>query len=110
MIRSQDHVPAAQRAPSRLIAPSPGGGARDGALPRRPVPGRSALLCPCQTIGTVSDSGLKLALQSPPAMPVPPAMALAVHRLPADDPSRLLRLRYELQSDPAAVRWPGPLA
>ncbi|MCC6173187.1 MAG: DOMON-like domain-containing protein [Gammaproteobacteria bacterium] len=43
-------------------------------------------------------------------MPAPAGLALAVHRLPADDPSRPLRLRYVVADDPAAVRWPPALA
>ena len=43
-------------------------------------------------------------------MPAPAGLALVVHRLPADDPSRPLRLRYLVAGDPAAVRWPRALA
>ena len=43
-------------------------------------------------------------------MPVPAGLALAVHRLPADDPSRPLRLRYVGEGDRATVRWPPALA
>lgn len=43
-------------------------------------------------------------------MPAPAGLVLVVHRLPADDPSRPLRLRYLVAGDPAAVRWPRALA
>lgn len=43
-------------------------------------------------------------------MSAPAGLALAVHRLPADDPSRPLRLRYVVSGDPTAVHWPPALA
>jgi hypothetical protein len=58
----------------------------------------------------VSASLLKQALQRHPAAPAPAGLALVVHRLPADDPARPLRLRFEVEGDPALVRWPAPLA
>jgi len=58
----------------------------------------------------MSDSVLNQPLVRHPAVPGPVGLTVTVDRLPADDPSRPLRLRYRVAGDPAALRWPAPLA
>ena len=58
----------------------------------------------------VTASVLKQPLQSHPAHPPPPGVRVEACRLPADDPARPLRLRFELTGDLAALRLPGALA
>lgn len=57
----------------------------------------------------MTDSVLKRSLRSHPAAAAPAGLILWVHRLPADDPARPLRLRYVVAGDPTAVRWPAAL-
>lgn len=57
----------------------------------------------------MSDSVLNQPLLRHPAVPGPAGLAVAVDRMPADDPARPLRLRYRVLGDPAALRWPAPL-
>jgi hypothetical protein len=57
----------------------------------------------------VCPSVLKHPLQRHPASAAPPGIAVAVRRLPADEPRRPLRLRYEVAGDAASLRWPAPL-
>jgi hypothetical protein len=61
-------------------------------------------------LAIVSDSLLKLPLQSHPDHPPPAGLAVSVERLAADDPARALRLRYVVAGPVAALRWPAPKA
>ena len=57
----------------------------------------------------VTASLLKHPLQSHPANLPPPGLRVEVSRLPAEDPARPLRLRFELRGELDAVRLPEPL-